>query len=274
MLIFVEKRYWSTKLKMIELIWVIRRARHFIEIFRHVTIIFINHVVNVAIVKQITFTFNNTNKLNLRLIRVFTYLSQFRLNIRYRFDKRHVISNVFFKLSIDKSFLNENENLNLKNYHDRMKNSFVNDQCLTYNDILINISNVFRQQLIDDYVKKFFWTKLIVMFINLTKRVDLKKFFQSLKVNFNQQLKFEVIRNRTSKVFENQSSTTIRRFFEKRKNIFNTFDEIFDNETSKTFNNSSSKNIFNTFDEIFNDRLKKKCISMLFSNYMTILFII
>ena len=243
---------------MIDLIWVIRRARHFIEIFRHVTIIFIDHVVNVSIVKQTTFTFNNTNKFNLRLIRIFIYLFQFRLNIRYRFDKRHVISNVFFKLSIDRSFLNENENLNLKSYHDCLKDFFVNDQCMTYNDMLINMSNVFRQQLIDDYAKKKFWTKLIVMLINLTKRIDLKKFSQSLKVNFSRQLKSEAIRNRTSKVSESQSSTVIRRLFKKRKNILNTFNEIFDNETSKAFSSSSSKNILNTFDEAFDDRFRKK----------------
>ena len=244
MLTFVEERYWSIELKMIELMWIIRRARHFIKVFRHVTIIFIDHVVNASIVKQTIFTFNNTNKLNLRLIRVFIYLFQFRLNIRYRFDKRHVISNVFFKLSIDKSFLNESENLNLKNYHDRLKDFFVNHQCLTYNDMLINMLNVFRQQLIDDYVKKKFWTELIVMLINLVKRIDLKKFFQSLKVNFNQQSKvevirsqtsskFEVIRNHTSKTFENQSSIVIRNSFKKRKNIFNTLDEIFDHQFKK-----------------------------------------
>ena len=86
-------------------------------------------------------------------MRAFIYLFQFRLNIRYRFDKRHVISNVFFKLSTNKFFLNENENLNLKNYHDDMKNFFVNDQH-AYNDAFINMFAIFRQQLIDDYVKK------------------------------------------------------------------------------------------------------------------------
>ena len=87
-------------------------------------------------------------------MRTFIYLSQFRLNIRYRFDKRHVISHVLFKLSTNKFFLNEDENLNLKSYHDDMKNSFVNDQRFAYNDAFVNMFAVFRQQLIDDYVKE------------------------------------------------------------------------------------------------------------------------
>ena len=77
-------------------------------------------------------------------MRTFTYLFQFRLNIRYRFNKRYIISNVFFKLSTNKSFLNKNENLNLKNYHNDIKNFFVDDQRLTYNDSFVNIFAIFR----------------------------------------------------------------------------------------------------------------------------------
>ena len=77
-----EIRYWSTELKMIGLVWIIKRVRHIIEtIFK--TIIYTDHVVNFSIVRQITFNFNNIDKLNLRLIRAFTYLSQFQLNVRY-----------------------------------------------------------------------------------------------------------------------------------------------------------------------------------------------
>ena len=87
-------------------------------------------------------------------MRAFIYLFQFRLNIRYRSDKRYVISNVFFKLPTNKSFLNKDENLNLKNYYNDIKNSFVDDQRLTYNDSFVNMFAIFRKQLIDDYVKK------------------------------------------------------------------------------------------------------------------------
>ena len=87
-------------------------------------------------------------------MRAFVYLSQFRFDIRYRFDKRHVMSNALFKLSTNKFFLNSECILNLKNYHDDMKNFFVCDQCMIYYDNLINMSSSFRKQLIDDYAKK------------------------------------------------------------------------------------------------------------------------
>ena len=51
MLIFVEKRYWFTKLKMIDLVWVVRRARHFIKAFKYVIVVFTNHAINAFIIK-------------------------------------------------------------------------------------------------------------------------------------------------------------------------------------------------------------------------------
>ena len=62
-------------------------------------IIYIDHFVVVFIFKQIIFTINNTNKLNLRLIRTFQCFFNFNIFIRHKFDKLNVISNVFFKLS-------------------------------------------------------------------------------------------------------------------------------------------------------------------------------
>ena len=90
-----------------------RKTRHIIETSQHFIIVFTNHVVNAFIIKQTTFSFNNIDKLNLRLMRASTYFSQFQLNVRYRFDKRHVLFDVLSRLLIDRFFLNDEENLNL-----------------------------------------------------------------------------------------------------------------------------------------------------------------
>ena len=47
---FAKSRYWSTKLKMIDLVWVVKRVRYMIEIvvFK-ITIVFTNHAANSAI---------------------------------------------------------------------------------------------------------------------------------------------------------------------------------------------------------------------------------
>ena len=81
MLTSAEEKYWFTKLKMIDLIWLIKRIRRLIETFKHVIIIYTNHAVNSFITRQIKFTNNNIDKLNMKLIRTSIYFFQFRLNI-------------------------------------------------------------------------------------------------------------------------------------------------------------------------------------------------
>ena len=245
MLTSVEERYWSIELKMTEFVWVVRRVRHLIKISQHDIVVFTDHVVNAFIAKQTILSFSNIDKLNFRLMRASIYLFQFRLDIRYRSDKRHVISNALFRLSTYKFFLDEGENLNLKSYHDDMKNSFVSDQH-AYNDALISMFAVFRQQLIDDYVKKKAWTNLIAMLINLSKRLKLKKSFQQ-KIIINSSS--EVVRQQ-SKIVRQQSKIVNRRFFEKRKNNINQSVKIFSVEN---------------FDiEVFDSKLKKIYIDIAF----------
>ena len=110
----------------------IRKTRYFIKAFQYLIIIFTNHVINIFITKQTTLFFNNTNKLNFRFVRAFIYLLQFRLNVRYRLNKQHVLSNVLFCLLTNRFFINDDENLNLKNYYVDLKNSFINKQCFVY----------------------------------------------------------------------------------------------------------------------------------------------
>ena len=61
-------------------------------------IIYIDYSIIINVVKQTKIIFNNTNKLNFRLIRAFIYLSQYQFDARYKLEKQYIIFNVFFKL--------------------------------------------------------------------------------------------------------------------------------------------------------------------------------
>jgi hypothetical protein len=98
-LIFVEKRYWSTKLKMTAVVWIIKKLHHMIRASRHLTIIWTDHSITTVIVKQTKLIIFNTNKLNFRLIRVVMYLSQFELDVRHKSKWDHVISDALSRLS-------------------------------------------------------------------------------------------------------------------------------------------------------------------------------
>ena len=52
----------------------IYRVRYMFETTKHITIVFIDHIINTSIVKQTTFINNNMNKLNFRLMKTFIYL--------------------------------------------------------------------------------------------------------------------------------------------------------------------------------------------------------
>lgn len=88
-----EIKYWFIELELCDLIWIMRRVRHIIEIFIMIIIIYIDHAINIFIIKQITLNFINIDKFNLRLIRAFIYFFQFRLNIRHKSNKNYVIFN-------------------------------------------------------------------------------------------------------------------------------------------------------------------------------------
>ena len=102
---------------------------------------------------------NNTNKFNFRLIRIFIYLSQFRLKIKYKLNKNYIILNVFNYLSFDNKqnfvIVNFDNALNLNNYHENIINLFCFEQIdkiYTIQTLLIVILNNFRQKIKNNYV--------------------------------------------------------------------------------------------------------------------------
>ena len=80
----IEIRYWFTKLKMCDFVWIVRRIRYIIKTIKSIIVIFTNYTINIFNVKQIIMNSNNTNKFNLRLVRVSIYLSQFKFKMKYK----------------------------------------------------------------------------------------------------------------------------------------------------------------------------------------------
>ena len=71
-LIDAETKYWLIELKMIKVVWIVKKIRHMIESCRKSSmIIFIDYAVIADLIKQIFLTTFNTNKLNLRFVRAF-----------------------------------------------------------------------------------------------------------------------------------------------------------------------------------------------------------
>jgi hypothetical protein len=144
-----KKRYWSTKLEVIAVVWIVKKLHHMIRTSKHFTIIWTDHSVIVSIIKQTKMNTFNTNKLNLRLVKVDIYLSQFDLNVRHKSDRDHVISNALFRLSFFDSSVEEFTNT-LKNVE-------------VYARILIEMSLAFKTRLIKVYKSDRKWSSLYIL---------------------------------------------------------------------------------------------------------------
>ena len=87
----------------------------------------------------------------MKLIRVFVYLSQFRLNVRYKSSKSHIIFNALNRFFLDNRILNNIKNVfDIENFHNNIVD-FENDFIYIKNNELIIISFEFKQKLQNDY---------------------------------------------------------------------------------------------------------------------------
>lgn len=113
---------------------------------RNSTVIYIDHEVNPVIAAETKLSTTNINKLNLKLIRASTYLSQFRFDVRHRFGKSNVIPNALSRLSV-KATSKAKGSLDID-----AKDSKI-DRMYAQVTTLIEMAPEFRKKLIKDYDK-------------------------------------------------------------------------------------------------------------------------
>ena len=93
-----ESKYWPTELKMAGVVWIVKKIRHMIESCRKPPmIIFIDHAATAGLIKQTSLTTFNTDKLNLRLVRTFQFLSALSIRIKVKSEKLHVMPDALFR---------------------------------------------------------------------------------------------------------------------------------------------------------------------------------
>ena len=133
----IKIRYWSTELKIVDIVWVLKKVRHIIKTSNQSTsiVIYIDHGAAFDIAKQTSLFTSFTNKLNFRLMRALNYIQRFNLDIRHKSSKQHIISNVFSRLTSD--------NINVFN-HDNELNAL-------FTISLIEMNSNFKQRILNDY---------------------------------------------------------------------------------------------------------------------------
>ena len=177
MLSEIEIRYWFTELEMCDLIWIVKKVRHMIETIKNIIVVFTNHVVNTFIAKQTTMNSSNTDKLNFRLVRAFVYLSQFRLKMKYKSRKDHVVSNALSRLTFDNEQIDRSseDKFDLNTYHEEIIDFSNNFDCYVFQETLIAMSKNLKKEIKNEYQRKKTWRNMIEMLKSLTIRMQKKK---------------------------------------------------------------------------------------------------
>lgn len=148
-LIFAKLNYWSTELKTSKLVWIIKKIRHLVQSSQHRIIVQTDHQTIVNICEQTLITFTNfTIRMNVRLIRISQFLSQFNLDVRYKSNKDHIIFDALFKLA------SININQFVDKDHAELNVLFAN------NSTLVKMSTEFYNKIIEKYFKNSMWKKI------------------------------------------------------------------------------------------------------------------
>ena len=95
-----ERNYWPTELEIAGFVWVIKKVRHLVKSSRAHVIIQIDHSAILDIFQQSSITWTtSTMRLNLQLVRASQFLQQFKLDVRHKPGKEHIIPDALSQLA-------------------------------------------------------------------------------------------------------------------------------------------------------------------------------
>ena len=166
LVINVESKYWSIELEIVDIVWVLKKIKHIVEVSSSKTIMYTDHDSALNIVNQIMMTTTSTNKFNLRLVRISNYIQRFNLNIRHKFDKQHIVFDALSRLVSD----NINASID-RNVNDEKLNAL-------FIASLIEIDEVFRKRIVEDYKTNLNWQKIVSILNNDDENVTKLSFYR------------------------------------------------------------------------------------------------
>ena len=144
------------KLKIICLVWALKKIRYLVEISKHNIIVYTNHFIIVRIFKQTFLKIISINKLNLQLVQASQYIQNFHLQIFHKLEKTHLIFDIFSQLSSEALFNNI-----------KFINALHKD--VKYTATMIELSEKFKKHLQDKYQKNLRLWKILDMIANNDK---------------------------------------------------------------------------------------------------------
>lgn len=187
-----ERNYWSTKLEIVDFVWTIKKLRHIMKSFKLSVMMQTNHSTILNLMKQRQSSIIATRftiRMNVQLIRVSQFLRQFRLDVRHKSSKEHIVSDALSRLVTTHKFflLNDYSELNMLFVKVSQVIDINENSLYSYSTTLIQINNVFRDRLIKDYAEDSHWIKIMFQVDNNNVSVVLS-FMRERSVNIEKLL--------------------------------------------------------------------------------------
>ena len=143
-----ERNYWPTELEIAGFVWVIKKVRHLVESSRAHVIIQTDHSAILDILQQSSITsITFTMRLNLRLVRASQFLQQFKLDVRLKPGKEHIIPDALSRLA------SANVGQADPSYSEL-------DAMFTYNTTLVEIHPELISRILAGYEADDYWSRL------------------------------------------------------------------------------------------------------------------
>lgn len=143
-----ERNYWPTELEIAGFVWVVKKVRHIIESSKARVIIQTDHSAILDILHQSSITSTtSTMRLNLRLVRASQFLQQFKLDVRHKPGKEHVIPDALSRLASANA-------APMNSHHSELDALFV------YNATLVEIHPTLVSRILAGYDSDPWWARL------------------------------------------------------------------------------------------------------------------
>ena len=163
MLTSAEKNYWPTELEIAGFVWTIKKVRHLVESSRQPVIVQTDHSAILDIMKQSSITStSSTLRLNVRLIRASQFLRQFRLDVRHKPGKEHIVPDALSRLASSKSMLSEDHS-ELDVLYACATQALTYGSTYTYHATTVEMDEAFRKRLLAGYRTDPAWIKVSAM---------------------------------------------------------------------------------------------------------------
>ena len=143
-----EKNYWPTELEIAGFVWVLKKVRHLVESCRHPVIVQTDHSAILDIMKQSSITAtSSTVRMNVRLVRASQFLRQYRLDVRHKPGKEHIIPDALSRLAST-------------NVDTKCTAPEYSELDVLYTATMVGMSEDFRRRLVEGYRQDEWYSQL------------------------------------------------------------------------------------------------------------------